>query len=77
MFSHPATCIDSLGNTIQLTSENMNDEYCDCDVDGVDENLTSACSFIEETKFICLNKDDISKTIHSSMVNDGVGCIWC
>lgn len=57
---------------IELTSENINDDYCDCDVDGVDEDLTSACSFLKNTKFTCINKDDIPREIHSSRVYDGV-----
>ena len=73
-FSHPTSCINSFGNKIKLTPENINDDYCDCDVDGVDEDLTSACSFLENTKFLCVNKDDIPKEIHSSRVNDGVYC---
>ena len=50
----------------------MNDNYCDCDVDGVDEELTSACSFLSGSTFVCKNVDDVPKSIFSSRVNDGV-----
>lgn len=71
-FSHPDSCINSFGQQIQLTPEHINDDFCDCDVDGVDEDLTSACSFLEHSMFTCINKDDVPKQIHSSHVNDGV-----
>ena len=66
-------CTDSRGNVIELNDSNMNDNYCDCDVDGVDEELTSACSFLSESTFVCKNIDDVPKSIFSSRVNDGVG----
>ena len=72
VFSYPATCTNALGDTIELTPEIINDNYCDCDIDGVDEDFTSACSFIKESKFTCVNKDDVPKEIYSSRVNDGV-----
>ena len=70
--SHPTTCTDSRGHVIELNDSNMNDNYCDCDVDGVDEELTSACSFLSESTFVCKNVDDVPKSIFSSRVNDGV-----
>ena len=76
VFSYPVSCINSLGQTIELTPEKINDNYCDCDIDGVDEDLTSACSYLENSKFICINKEDVSQEIYASRVNDGVYCFY-
>ena len=69
-------CTDSRGNVIELNDSNMNDNYCDCDVDGVDEELTSACSFLSDSMFVCKNVDDVPKYILSSRVNDGVSDLF-
>ncbi len=72
---HATTCTDSHGRQIELTPSMINDDYCDCDVDGVDEDLTSACSFLSTTMFTCKNKDDRPISIYSSRVNDGVSFV--
>lgn len=72
----PSTCVDGSGKVVELTESMINDDYCDCTGDGKDEYLTSACSFVPDSKFICDNKGFKSVQIYSSRVNDGVGCFW-
>lgn len=72
VYGHATMCTDSHGRQIELKPSMINDDYCDCDVDGVDEDLTSACSFLSNTLFTCKNEGDIPKSIYSSRVNDGV-----
>eukprot|EP01080_Neovahlkampfia_damariscottae_P007960 gene7960-12426_t len=55
--------------------DRINDDYCDCE-DGSDEPGTSACSYIEESKFYCKNVGFYPKFVHSSIVNDG-SCDCC
>lgn len=71
--SREVHCLTSAGTYIQLGDDKINDGYCDCDVYGEDEDLTSACSILPNTMFTCENKDDTTKQIFSSRVNDGVG----
>lgn len=41
-------CLSEIGNTLQTLSCLMiEDNYCDCPIDGIDEMTTSACSFID------------------------------
>lgn len=56
----------------------INDNYCDCIVDGLDEPSTSACSGISkrQTQFWCYNNNVSSHYIPTSRVNDGV-CDCC
>ena len=68
--------MDDSGNSIQLSESMINDDYCDCTGDGIDEYLTSACSFVSDSKFKCENKGYKSEEIYSSRVNDGVARFW-
>jgi hypothetical protein len=63
----------------KLDPSKINDDYCDCEDDGSDELLTSACSHVHaattttlENKFHCVNKGYIESFIHTSKVNDGI-----
>lgn len=51
------------------SSTMVNDNYCDCEVDGSDEPLTSACTHGE---FVCVDH----QRIPSPYVNDGI-CDCC
>ncbi|KAI3645009.1 hypothetical protein MP228_011173 [Amoeboaphelidium protococcarum] len=51
----------------------VNDNYCDCPLDGLDEPGTSACS---NGKFYCRNRGYVSHYIPSFLVGDGV-CDCC
>lgn len=51
----------------------MNDEFCDCEVDGLDEPGTSAC---KNAQFYCVNVGYRGQFLFSSNVNDGV-CDCC
>lgn len=51
----------------------LNDDFCDCELTGLDEPGTSAC---KNGKFYCFNKGFEAKTIHSAFVNDGI-CDCC
>ena len=68
-------CTNSAGIDIILTEENTNDDYCDCDVDGLDEKFTSACSFLDNSQFSCPDLSGVINFIPSSFVNDGV-CVF-
>jgi protein kinase C substrate 80K-H len=68
-----------------LDPQKINDDYCDCEEDGSDEWLTSACSFVhvppgsdaeKSSKFHCVNKGYLDTFIHTSKVNDGI-CDCC
>lgn len=50
----------------RLSWDQINDNYCDCPTDGMDEPGTSAC---ENGRFWCGEEED--KYIFSSRVNDG------
>lgn len=52
--------------TIKVTLSKLNDEFCDCPSDGLDEPGTSACA---NSHFWCGKEDD--SYIFSSRVNDG------
>ena len=67
----------SAGTYIQLGDDKINDGYCDCDVNGEDEDRTSACSFLQNAMFTCENKDDKPVQIYSSRVDDGVWRFSC
>ena len=70
--SREVRCLTSAGTYIQLGDNKINDGYCDCDVNGEDEDRTSACSFLQNAMFTCENKDDKPVQIYSSRVDDGV-----
>ena len=46
------TCAVEDGSIITLPPSYLNDNYCDCVVDGEDESTTSACAHISK-KFVC------------------------
>ena len=75
--SREVRCLTSAGTYIQLGDDKINDGYCDCDVNGEDEDRTSACSFLQNSMFTCENKDDKPVQIYSSRVDDGVGRFSC
>mmetsp|Transcript_5898 Transcript_5898/g.10869 ORF Transcript_5898/g.10869 Transcript_5898/m.10869 type:complete len:920 (-) Transcript_5898:113-2872(-) len=57
----------------RLTISAVNDDYCDCPEDGLDEPGTSACA---HGRFFCANAGSIPQFIPSAAVNDGV-CDCC
>ncbi|KAH3766009.1 glucosidase 2 subunit beta [Pelomyxa schiedti] len=61
------------GGWVDVPAARVNDDYCDCPVDGLDEPLTSACPV---GKFKCANRGYIPISIPSSFVNDGI-CDCC
>ncbi|XJO73867.1 hypothetical protein BDV3_004778 [Batrachochytrium dendrobatidis] len=64
----PGDVFSCLDGSMQIPSEAINDDYCDCP-DASDEPGTSAC---DNGVFTCINKDHIESSIPSSRVNDGV-----
>ena len=70
-----------------LDPSKINDDYCDCEVDGSDETETSACSHVhiltpnsqaheQPNRFLCRNQGYISANIHTSKTHDGI-CGMC
>ena len=51
----------------------MNDDFCDCELDGADEPRTGACL---AAPFTCDNWPHVPLTIPASRVNDGL-CDCC
>ncbi|OQR92386.1 hypothetical protein ACHHYP_20142 [Achlya hypogyna] len=60
---------------IVLRNDQINDDYCDCPEDGLDETTTSACSHIVPVvEFVC--KD--ARLVPTTVVRDGVcDCSHC
>jgi len=79
------TCQTPAG-PITLTHNQINDDYCDCTLDGADEPGTSACAHLiptatDETapgvtRFFCANKGAKARLLPLSRVDDGV-CDCC
>jgi hypothetical protein len=64
-------------NTKSIAPSRINDNYCDCLIDGLDEPSTSACSGVsKEPQFWCHNNGVSSHYLPSSKVNDGI-CDCC
>ncbi|KAK6197944.1 glucosidase II beta subunit-like-domain-containing protein [Scheffersomyces amazonensis] len=57
--------------TIELSYDQINDDYCDCP-DGSDEPGTNACPYTISRKFYCANKHHIPEYIENYKLNDGV-----
>jgi hypothetical protein len=55
------------GKIIPVSS--LNDDFCDCEVDGADEPGTSAC---KNAKFYCQNQGFRGQYLYSSHVNDAI-----
>ncbi len=55
------------GKVIPVSS--LNDDFCDCEVDGADEPGTSAC---KNSKFYCQNQGFRGQYLFSSHVNDAI-----
>jgi protein kinase C substrate 80K-H len=60
--------------TIPLSS--INDDFCDCTLDGSDEPGTSACSYLKPSRFYCKANPSKSFYIYTSRVDDGI-CDCC
>uniref|UniRef100_A0A1B6HK90 Glucosidase II beta subunit N-terminal domain-containing protein n=1 Tax=Homalodisca liturata TaxID=320908 RepID=A0A1B6HK90_9HEMI len=63
-------------DSIEIDMSRINDDYCDCPTDGMDEPGTNACV---NGRFFCNYQADLRnrpKSIPSSRVNDGV-CDCC
>ena len=71
--THQYTCAND--TSIVLNLNQINDNYCDCVDDGIDEPGTSACSHTLQ-EFYCANIGAQSKYIHTSYVNDNI-CDCC
>ena len=68
-------CKDSSGEKKLINKAHINDDFCDCPFDGLDEPSTSACAGTA-VLFTCANKGFKGMTIFSSRVNDGI-CDCC
>ena len=63
-------------NNYQLTSNDINDNYCDCVESGFDEPGTNACSQYTTQLYYCSNKGYLPLNISTSLVNDNI-CDCC
>lgn len=63
----------STDEVVLLPASAVNDDYCDCPLDGFDEPGTSACA---HGRFFCANSGGVAQYIPSALVNDGV-CDCC
>lgn len=61
------------GEGKSVPDSHVNDDYCDCELEGTDEPRTGACA---NQPFVCANKPASALTIPASRVNDGV-CDCC
>jgi hypothetical protein len=66
------TCIVEDRSTKTLPPSYLNDDYCDCIVDGEDEPTTSACAHVLK-RFICEQNTD-KKAISFSFVRGNHYC---
>ena len=61
---------------IIIPSSSINDDFCDCTLDGLDEPGTSACSYLKTSRFHCKANPSKSFYIFTSRVDDGI-CDCC